>query len=408
MKENKVKTIWQNSWRKWKSLKKRWKFLIITALLIGGSMIWGRVSSQKQEAANHEVIAVAREDLKKEAIRSGQVELQGVVDVKPPISGVITELLVENGQYVQEGEQLFKIKSNATTAELNQAYASYLAAKNNYEDAKISIGSSEWGNFESYKKAMMEVEEKIRLFEEAYPDKKNNNDKEYQTLKLEESIARHNLDMATLYPSRVDDRLNAAKASYQAAASSYNASKNGIYTAPVDGWIENLGVNEGENVIAGVGDKEGTPLFLIVPTGKKTISMQIGPNDAMVLTVGQEATVRSDYLKDATFAAQIVRIDKVGKMSDKGLTYRAWLEVEDANDQLLLGSPVEVTMLTAQQLQTLVVPSLAVVDNMVQIVNEKGEFLETRTVETGLKASGKTEIVSGVNEGEFVLIDKNK
>ncbi|MDO5561424.1 MAG: efflux RND transporter periplasmic adaptor subunit [bacterium] len=408
MNKNKIKTTWQNGWRKWKSLKKRWKFLIIIVLLIAGGAVWGRINSQKQIAANREVVTVTREDLKKEAIRSGQVELQGVVDVKPPISGVITELLVENGQYVQEGDQLFKIKSNATAAELNQAYASYLAAKNSYEDAKISIGNSEWGDFESYKKAMMEVEEKVRLFEEAYPDKKNNNEKEYQALKLEESIARHNLDMATLYPSRVDDRLNAAKASYQAAAASYNASKNGVYTAPVNGWIENLGVNEGENVIADVGDKAGTPLFLIVPAGKKTISMQIGPNDAMVLVVGQEATVRSDYLKDATFPAQIVRIDKVGKMSDKGLTYRAWLEVEDTSDQLLLGSPVEVTMLTAQQWQTLVVPTLAVVDNTVQIVNEKGDFLETRSVETGLKASGKVEIVSGVNEGEFVLIDKNK
>lgn len=395
-------------WRKWKQLKKRWKFLFIVAFLIVISVGWSKISTARKIAANREVVNPIREDLSKEAIRSGQIELQGVVKVTPPISGVLTQLLVDNGQLVKEGDVLFKIKSNATTAEKNAAWSSYLSAKNNYEEAKISNGSDEWNSFESAKKATMAIEEELKTFEETYPEKKNNDNKEYQQLKLSESIARRNLDLATLEPNQSTNRLSAAKATYQAALSAYNASIDGTYTSPISGRIENLGINEGENVIAKVGDEEGTPLFLIVPDGKKTISMQIGPSDALALKVGQTATVKSDYAKDATFSAQIVRVDKVGtSTTDKGLIYRAWLEVNDTQNQLLLGTPVEISIITAQKLQILTLPSEAIHNNQVTLVTEKGKFLEERNIETGLKASGKTEIINNLNETDFVLIDRN-
>lgn len=405
---HKSKVKGQTIWQWWRGLKKRWKFLIIIGLLIVIGIGWSKISQHQKIEANREIVTVIREDLNKEAIRSGQIELQGVVEVTPPISGVITDLLVENGQEVKEGDILFKIKSDATQAELDQAWASYLAAKNTYEEMKNNSGTTEWNSFETAKSTMMAVEEEIRKFEELYPEKKNNDNKEYQELKLKESVARRNLDTATLAPNQISNKTQASKANYQAALSAYNASKDGTYKSPIAGRVENLGVNEGEKVIAKVGDEDGTPLFLIVPDGKKTISMQIGPNDAMNLQVGQAATIKNDYVKDTTFSAQVVRVDKVGKTTtDKGLTYRAWLEVDDQANRLLLGIPVEITLIMDQRAQVLTVPSEAIHDEMVTIVDENGQAIEERAVGTGLKANGKVEITSGLNEGEQILVDKN-
>lgn len=97
-KEKQKKSLWQ----KWKSLKKRWKFLIIIVLLIGLGKVYSNFNKQKQTEANREIVSVIREDLKKEMIRSGKVELQGVVDVTPPISGVISKLNIKNGQHVKK------------------------------------------------------------------------------------------------------------------------------------------------------------------------------------------------------------------------------------------------------------------------------------------------------------------
>jgi HlyD family secretion protein len=392
-------------YHKWKSLRKIHKALIIIALIFILMIIRSSINQKKQAKINQEIITVMREDLKKEVIRSGQVELQGVVEVKPPISGVITELLVENGQEVKEGQILFKIKSNATQAETSRAWATYLSAKNTYETAQRETGVDEWNEFESAKQAMMAIEEEIKTFEANYPDKKTPDNKEYQQLKLDETVARRNLDAAITLPNQINSHVSAAKASYQAALSAYNASKDGTYASPITGKIENLGINEGENVIADVGDKEGTPLFLIVPEGKKTISMQIGPGDAMLMQVGQKAYVKTDYIKDKSFEAQVARIDKVGKsVEGKGLVYRAWLEVNDNDNQLLLGIPVEIYITTEEKQAVLVVPSQAVHENFVTLVKQNGKN-EERSVEVGLKANGKSEIVSGLQEGEQILFD---
>lgn len=401
----KLSKLLKKIWQKWRGIRKSRRIFTIVAVVIVAIVIGSRIQAQRHLAASRQVVPVTKEDLQKEVIRSGQVELQGVVEVTPPISGVITDLLVENGQQVEAGQLLFKMKSNATAAELNQAWSTYLQAKNEYEQAKSQTGVEEWNEFEQAKAQMMEIEEQVKAYEEAHPDQLTADNKEYQQLKLNQSMARRKLDAATLAPSQIADHTAAAKASYQAALAAYNASRDGSYTAPIAGRIENIGINQGESVIAEVGDKEGTPLFLLVPDGKKTISMQIGPNDAMVLQVGQSATVKTEYVKDHTFTAQVVRVDKVGKnVEGKGLLYRAWLEVDDDDNQLLLGIPVEISIVTAQKTAVLTIPVEAIHDNFVTLQNQ-GKT-EERAVEVGLKANGKAEIVTGLQEGDQVVIVK--
>jgi HlyD family secretion protein len=395
----------KNLWQKFKCLKFRWKLLLFIIVI---TVIWSNYSShvkKQRAAANLEVVAVTRGDITREAVRTGKVELQGVINVKPPLSGVLTELNVYNGQTVTEGDVLFKVKTTATEAQQAAAWASFVAARNAYEDAKINIGNTEWASFESAKQSVITAEKAVEQFEQDHPDKKNDDDKDYQSLLQALKVARLTVDMQVQIPARVDDRIEQARADYLAASAAYQASKDGTYRSPISGRVENLGVNLGENVIADVGDKEGTPLFLIVPAGNKTISMSVGANDAMTLEVGQTASVRSNLTKNATFSAQIVRVDKVGRSGDSGLTYRAWLKLDDAQDQLLLGIPVEISIQTGASSNTLIVPSLAVVNDTVTVVDQSGAELEKRPVEVGLRASGQTEIISGLEEGEYVLVN---
>jgi multidrug efflux pump subunit AcrA (membrane-fusion protein) len=395
-------------WKRFSLMKWRWKILGLVVIVGLGWFGYYSYSQQKKIEANREVVMVTREDLVREAVRTGKVELQGVVSVRPPLSGVLTELAVTNGQVVNENEVLFKVKAVTSEAQQAAAWERYVTARNTYEDAKIMIGNTEWANFEGAKQNVIAAEQTLEKFEKDFPDKKKADNKEYQVLVQALKVARLNVEMQVNIPARIGDRLEQARASYLAASAAYKASKDGTYKSPITGKIENLGVNVGENVLADVGDKEGTPLFLIVPAGKRTVSMHIGVNDAATLQVGQMATVKTTSLKGLGFSAQIVRVDKVGKTSnDGGLTYRAWLEIDDESDKLLLGVPVEVTIKIGESINTLVVPSLAVVEGMVTVVNEAGEILEKRAVEVGLKSLGKTEILSGLSEGERVLVDHN-
>lgn len=394
-----------NQLKKLKKLKKRWWFLIIVVLAIIGWRAWSATAAKNLSATQSMVVVVERRDLIKTLIRSGKVELQGVFQVTPKISGVVAQLKVSNGQKVKTGEKLFMIKSDADAAEKSSAYASFLSAKNSFEEAKNNIGNTEWINFEQTLNALVQTEDKVKKFKEEHPDRLTVDDVEYQTLLTELSVAKRRIEMATLEPSMADQRLKAARAAFNAAQATYQNTLDANYLSPINGTVENLSVNEGEKVVAGVGDKSGTPLFLIIPEGKKTISMQVGLRDVNLLHVGQTALVKDKILKDKEFSATISRIDKVGTKSESGsgLNFRVLLEIDQEDNELSYGNAVEIEIEVDKRENVLTLPSSVVIDNQVTITNEKKEKLEVRTVETGLKAGGEVEILDGLSEGEMVL-----
>lgn len=394
-----------NQLKKLKKLKKRWWFLIVVVLAIIGWRCWKAAAEKNRSATQSMVVVVGRRDLIKTLIRSGKVELQGVFQVTPKISGVVKELKVSNGQKVTTGEKLFMIKSDADAAEKSGAYASFLAAKNSFEEAKNNIGNTEWINFEQTRNALVQTEDKVKKFKEEHPDRLTVDDVEYQTLLTELSVAKRRIEMVTLEPSMADQRLKAARAAFHAAQATYQNTLDANYLSPINGTVENLSVNEGEKVVAGVGDKTGTPLFLIIPEGKKTISMQVGLRDVNMLHVGQTALVKDKILKDKEFTASIARIDKVGTKSESGsgLSFRVLLEIDQEDNELSYGNAVEIEIEVDKRENVLTLPSSVIKDDQVIITNEKKEKLEVRTVQTGLKASGEVEILDGLSEGEMVL-----
>lgn len=393
-------------WSNLRRMKKRYWIIIIVVFSIIGFNVWGNFASQQQWQASAVVSEVVRQDLIKELIRSGKVELQGVFQVTPKISGVIKQLKVTNGQKVKANEMLFQIKSDASAAEKASAYASFLGAKNTYQDAKNTIGHTEWIAFEQQRDALVQAEDKLKKFREQYPDRLKVDDTEYQSLLTEVNVAKRRIEMATLEPSFAARRLQAASANYQAALATYQATLDEVYRSPINGTIENLSVNEGEKVTAGVGEKtKGTPLFYIVPEGKKTISMQVGGRDINQLHVGQTAIVKDKLLKDQEFSATIVRMDKIGTQSEggKSMSYRVLLELDQETQELSFGNAVEIKIEVERRENVLTVPVGAVKDGQVTITNQSKQRLGTRNVETGLKAGGYIEIISGLSEGELVL-----
>jgi multidrug efflux pump subunit AcrA (membrane-fusion protein) len=392
----------------WKRLKKRWKILIVILLLVGIFLIYRGISGAGKKNAQQSIEVVTRGNITKEVSRTGQVELQGVVSVRPPISGTIEQLLVANDQVVKKGELLFVVKSNATDSEKSSAYASYVAAKLAYEEALADSGTNEWSEFENAKLEMITVEDEVKKFRDDNPDQVKHDNLEYQKLLQKERDARTALNKALAKTTHIKDRLTIAKANWLASQASYQAALDGKYTSPIDGTIANLGVNQDESVRADVGDKDGTALFLIIPEGKKTISMQVGPSDAKSIKVGSAAVVTSELVKEATFAAVVARIDNVAKVGDAqsgGATYRVWLELDDPQDQILLGTSAEIQIKLENKENVVLVPNNALINGAVTVTDAQGQTKEERLVETGIKAQGMVEIVSGLEEGEYILID---
>ncbi|MDE6795248.1 MAG: biotin/lipoyl-binding protein [Muribaculaceae bacterium] len=135
--------------------------VIVCAVFIGTFIFLYRNSMKKDAVytlANPEVATIERT-----TVLTGKIEPRDEIDIKPQISGIISEILVEAGDHVNNGDIIAKIKVIPEEAQLSQA-------ENRVEVAKISLNEAKL-NFERtrqlYEKKY-ESREKYEADEAAY------------------------------------------------------------------------------------------------------------------------------------------------------------------------------------------------------------------------------------------------
>ena len=118
---------------------KRYSKIIIAAiiaLIFIGTFVFLWQKSQPKEVQYNEFTPVIN-DLRKTTIITGKIEPRNEVNVKPQISGIITEILKEAGQYVQQGEVIAKVKVIPDMGQLSSAEARVRLADINLQQAKV-------------------------------------------------------------------------------------------------------------------------------------------------------------------------------------------------------------------------------------------------------------------------------
>ena len=83
------------------------------------------------------------EDIQKTTIITGKIEPRNEVNVKPQISGIITELLKEPGQTVQQGEVIAKVKVIPDMGQLSSAEARVRLSEINLKQAQVNFNREE-------------------------------------------------------------------------------------------------------------------------------------------------------------------------------------------------------------------------------------------------------------------------
>ena len=124
---------------------KRYSKLIIAAiiaLIFIGTFVFLWQKSQPKEVVYNE-FTPKMEDIKKTTIITGKIEPRNEVNVKPQISGIITELLKEPGQTVQQGEVIAKVKVIPDMGQLSSAEARVRLSEINLKQAQVNFNREE-------------------------------------------------------------------------------------------------------------------------------------------------------------------------------------------------------------------------------------------------------------------------
>lgn len=183
--------------------------------------------------------------------------------------------------------------------------------------------------------------------------------------------------------------------------------------APIDGIIASVAVELGNSVSAG-GD------IATIITQQKIANVSFNEVDAAKIKVGQKVTLTFDAVSDLNISGAVIDIDTLGTASQGVVSYNVKIGFDTQDERIKSGMSVSATIITDIKQDIIIVPNSAVKSqgsgNYVLVLqNATAEdasatqgvasaiLPEARTVEVGASDDNNSEIITGLNEGEYVV-----
>jgi multidrug efflux pump subunit AcrA (membrane-fusion protein) len=143
----------------------------------------------------------------------------------------------------------------------------------------------------------------------------------------------------------------------------------------------------------------------IVNTNSLTMTVAFSESDISKVAVGQPATVTLDALAGVELAAHVSSISLVGTTSSSVVSYDATLTLDQNDSQVKPGMSASASVVTGQA-SGVNVPNAAVTGSgslgTVTLVKNGKDV--TQQVVVGLRGDSRTQIISGVNAGDQLVI----
>ncbi|MDR7316283.1 multidrug efflux pump subunit AcrA (membrane-fusion protein) [Brevibacillus nitrificans] len=328
------------------------------------------------------------------------------VQVTPKVSGKISSLPVKLGQYVTKGQVLFKIDEQDLRNAVQQAEAAYRVAQANLRQTN---SSSDQG--------LVQAKNGLKQAEQALADAKLNQQR-MQELFTQGAISSQQLEQANTQLTNAQTSYANAQQSLQAAQqktgtqvseASVNQSSvslqnarnqlaNATVVAPINGFIS--------SVNGAVGQMAGQqPVVVIVNTNPLLVKANLSEADITKVKVGTDVKVNVQ----STGKTIDAKVSAVSPVMDSALkAYPIEVTIPNADNALKSDMVVTITFPNAsgEQKSSLVVSRKAVFEREGKqyVFKLEGDVAKQVEVTTGASTSDTIEIVSGVSEGDQVVV----
>ncbi len=110
---------------------------VIIGVIFIGTFVYLYINSQKKEAV-YELVNPTIETIERTTVLTGKIEPRDEIEIKPQISGIINEVLVEAGDHVNAGDIIAKIKVIPDETQLSSAENRVKIAEISLEEARTT------------------------------------------------------------------------------------------------------------------------------------------------------------------------------------------------------------------------------------------------------------------------------
>ena len=386
------------------------KILRILVPVVLVLIIFAAIGKKKGWFGKEVMVKVAVEQVKKTPIveavtANGKIQPEKEVKISPDVSGEIVELHVKEGDFVQKGVLLFKIKPEIYVSARERAAAAVNSSKARQAQVEAQMIQAEL-SYNRSKKLFDENTISKSDFEQA--------ESQYKVAKAEKESALYSV--------------KSAEASLREA--NENLVKTTVYS-PMTGTISSLSVELGERVI-GATMMTGTEVLRVADLNRMEVVVEVNENDIIRVKLGDTAEVEVDAYLDRTFKGVVTEIansaktttitsDQVTNFEVRILILRESYEdlVSEKNPSPFRpGMSASVDVFTSRKADILTVPIQAVTTRTDTTKTEAagdeeirtlvflsdGKYARARDVKTGIQDNVNIEILSGLAEGDTVIV----
>ena len=278
---------------------------------------------------------VVRQDLVATVSGTGQIKPKTYVNIGATSFGRITHLYVKEGDHVKKGDIVARVESvqpeatvdaqQATIASSRTDIASYVAAENtaqaNIDEAKADLEQKKF----DFDRAQALYTAQL-IAKQDFDAKKAAYDVSVATLAQREAA----LAQAKAQTQSQRAHLDQAVASQRA---NFDALDKTISRAPFDGLVTNVPVREGETVVVGIQNAEGSTLMTLADMSVITAEVKVDETDIVNMSLGQTADVTVDALPGRTFKGHVTEVGDQALLRTTGIaTSQSTTGTEEAKD----------------------------------------------------------------------------
>ncbi|UCG90926.1 MAG: efflux RND transporter periplasmic adaptor subunit [candidate division WOR-3 bacterium] len=338
---------------------KKKTFIVIGAAILVIVIVVLNVT-QKESGKEVEVTIVKKGNITSKVTASGELRAKSQVDISAETIGRIKKIYFKEGDYVKKDNLVIELDD--VNADANRRLA----------EARLH-------------QAEQDFKRGTQLFEK-------------------ELISQENFEKIHL-------AYETAKAQYDQAKDAYRKTK--IY-APISGKILKINVEEGETAVMGTMNYLGTVLMTIADLSSMIAVVKIDETDVPGVMIDQPADIVADALPDSNYPGRITKIGLMpimSQLSTETVTdFEVEIEMAEFSPLLRPGMNVKADIITSKKSEVLTIPIQAVGKRKINdkttetifIVQDKKAHL--REVAVGVSSDTDTEILSGIAEGDTVII----
>jgi HlyD family secretion protein len=395
-----------------KKRRKRWIYgsigLVLVLLIAGGVIVAARGGTKIDPT---KLQKVEKGDLAKSVVATGKVTPITKVEVKSKASGIVKKLLVDYGDKVKKGQllaQLDKVEIQAqveqSRAAVEAAEASLKSSEADYERAKVDAEGPDVPLLKrAYERAIGMAKEGV-VSTSALEDAQKN----YELALNKQNVSKAQVTvlkakMAQSHGQLGQDRANLKQLEEQLSYTDIES--------PIDGIVLSRDVEMGDAVssILVLGSS-ATLVMTLGDTSQVYVKGKVDESDIGRVYLGQPARIKVESFKDKTFNGVVTKISPMGVEKDNVTTFEVRVSINNPGGELRAEMTANAEIILEEHKSVLQIPEGAIIydkDKKASVEVPDSSAKEGKkkiAVNIGISNGAKTELLSGLKEGDQVVL----